>query len=305
MSLQSSPVCLPNARHRLTGGHRPLQLNERGKLAAARTAGEQALVLQLAGTSAVWTAGFSPSASCAATASCIWRWEGYSTSVNFNQAYIRDSIGSTDWSSRSQQVLLNNYIDSQAWAYQAPNDAAASHAFVCRKDACAPGESVSELLVCATDPTAAGGAAYAWVAGAVIGGVVCLLAVAMLVLWKVDNARFHALVARLACAGCHRPTTTLKRRIRELEDENERLRGQLRRGSDPAAGLGLNSLLPALGGAQAGAVGVAGLPTIKPKRASGSPKSSPALGGHNKPTSLPRFPGGPNRIGPAGGDSVV
>jgi len=277
---------------------------------AARSAGEQAQVLRLAGTAAVWTAGFSASPTCAAAGTCVWRWDGYGAAVNFTAAYLAGSIASADWQTRGQEVLLNNYIDGQHWAYAKPDGP--KHAFICRKEACGPGQAVSVRGVCDAVTGTGNGSELAWVAGPVLGGLALLLLVTALLLWRFNNAAFNRVAAAVACGPC-RPAAVLKLRVRELEEENERLRSQLgqpRRITDPAAGVA--GLLPLV----RPPAGVAGLPAIKPTRISGSSNGgSPMLNGNGPmpngggfkaptamPLSTPRMAS--NRIAPAG-DSAV
>jgi hypothetical protein len=245
-----------------------------GKLAASRNANEQTFVLSLALTTSFWSAGYSPSLTCAASSSCIWKWQGYEVAVPFSEPYIKDFIQSLDHATRARQALVNNFVTNQHWKYGDP--VKDTHAYMCRRDACSPDKEV-KLGVCTSKPVSSSSSEdYAWIAGVVIGVIILAIIVVLLLLWKFKNDQFNTL--RNGCC-CDRPTTVLKRRIKELEDENERLRAQL---NDKGNG---NGAVPRFANkpVEGGISGVAGLPAIKPVGMGKSPKSNP----RSLPTSMP------------------
>ena len=96
-----------------------------GTLAAARTQGEHDFITQLAGPGIrFWNAANSLSVDR------IWRWDGYGTTVNFNQPWL--SVSDINYANYPNMVILDGRLSPYSWDYASPNISA--HSYVCRKD---------------------------------------------------------------------------------------------------------------------------------------------------------------------------
>lgn len=195
-----------------------------GALAAARTQGESDLLNSLAGTGIrYWIAANSLSPDK------IWRWEGYSATVNFNQVWI--TLADLSFSLHTDQVILAGRQAPYAWDFAISNTSL--NYFICRKDACSPNQDIVDGL-CSSEAASlrtSSSPSLTWVAAPVVVGVVVLVvALGMLYLYHYRNDKFNIFKRRIRESLPLRRAASADalRRVSELKEENDRLRTQLR-----------------------------------------------------------------------------
>eukprot|EP00048_Salpingoeca_helianthica_P014731 m.223231 g.223231 ORF g.223231 m.223231 type:complete len:411 (-) comp16208_c0_seq1:48-1280(-) len=193
-----------------------------GTLAAARTQGEHDFLTGIAGYGIrFWIAANSLSNDK------IWRWDGYSLGVNFNQPWV--SLADLNYQAHADQVILAGRIAPYSWDFAYSN--VSTYFFACRKDACAPRMDVLDGL-CSTDAPSVNRvepSSIAWIAAPIVlGSLFVLIVLTAVFLYYFHNDKFNTISRRVGSIFKSKPAASTSQRVAELKEENNRLRAQLR-----------------------------------------------------------------------------
>eukprot|EP00051_Salpingoeca_urceolata_P027590 m.482254 g.482254 ORF g.482254 m.482254 type:complete len:402 (+) comp22481_c0_seq1:353-1558(+) len=156
---------------------------DNGKLAAARTTNEHEFLMSLAVGQRFWTAGSSLEAS-----DLLWRWDGYGEAIDIEARFFQTKVKkASEWP--DQSVLLDGNVVTPAWTQMTQAAAnAASHRYICRKDACPAGQDVSSGLC--VELAAATSEDKSWVGAIVLLIVLFALALGLIALFYLKRPIF-------------------------------------------------------------------------------------------------------------------